>query len=382
MNRAPRPLLVLGMVLVALTLRPVIAGFGPLLPRVQAELHASAATMSLLTTIPLVCWGVFALVTPRLTRWRSPEVLIGLCIALIALGTWLRTGAALTPILLGTVLVGVGIAIVNVLLPSLLRRDFPRQLGLMTGLYSLAVVGGAALASALAVPLERTLGGWRGSLGVWAWLSGAALLAWVPAMLGRPARSAGPAPRGPSVWSNPATLPVTLYMGTQSLVFFTWLTWLARLLQDRGLSAEAAGALLSLGNLVQLPFTLSVPVLAARLGNVRPLVFGLVACNAAGLLGLTLWPAASPLPWVLLLGVGAGSAFPLALHLIAVRARDAAEVPRLSATAQGCGYLLAASGPFLFGALHDLSGGWSASLGALLLGTAAMLVTGLWAAQR
>lgn len=170
MNRAPRPLLVLGIVLVALTLRPVIAGFGPLLPRVQAELHASAATMSLLTTIPLVCWGIFALVTPRLTRWRSPEVLIGLCTALIALGTWLRTGAALPPILLGTVLVGVGIAIVNVLLPSLLRRDFPRQLGLMTGLYSLAVVGGAALASALAVPLERTLGGWRGSLGVWAWL--------------------------------------------------------------------------------------------------------------------------------------------------------------------------------------------------------------------
>ena len=382
MNRAPRPLLVLGIVLVALTLRPVIAGFGPLLPRVQAELHASAATMSLLTTIPLVCWGIFALVTPRLTRWRSPEVLIGLCTALIALGTWLRTGAALPPILLGTVLVGVGIAIVNVLLPSLLRRDFPRQLGLMTGLYSLAVVGGAALASALAVPLERTLGGWRGSLGVWAWLSGAALLAWVPAMLGRPARSAGPAVRGPSVWSNPATLPVTLYMGTQSLVFFTWLTWLARLLQDRGLSAEAAGALLSLGNLVQLPFTLSVPVLAARLGNVRPLVFGLVACNAAGLLGLTLWPAASPLPWVLLLGAGAGSAFPLALHLIAVRARDAAEVPRLSAAAQGFGYLLAASGPFLFGALHDLSGGWSVSLGALLLGTAAMLVTGLRAAQR
>ncbi|UTA49870.1 hypothetical protein MSS93_08445 [Deinococcus radiodurans] len=141
MNRAPRPLLVLGIVLVALTLRPVIAGFGPLLPRVQAELHASAATMSLLTTIPLVCWGIFALVTPRLTRWRSPEVLIGLCTALIALGTWLRTGAALPPILLGTVLVGVGIAIVNVLLPSLLRRDFPRQLGLMTGLYSLAVVG-------------------------------------------------------------------------------------------------------------------------------------------------------------------------------------------------------------------------------------------------
>lgn len=382
MNRASRPLLVLGIVLVALTLRPVIAGFGPLLPRVQAELHASAATMSLLTTIPLVCWGIFALVTPGLTRWRSPEILIGLCTALIALGTWLRTGAALPPILLGTVLVGVGIAIVNVLLPSLLRRDFPRQLGLMTGLYSLAVVGGAALASALAVPLERTLGGWRGSLGVWAWLSGAALFAWVPAMLGRPARSASPAARGPSVWSNPATLPVTLYMGTQSLVFFTWLTWLARLLQDRGLSAEAAGALLSLGNLVQLPFTLSVPVLASRLGNVRPLVFGLVACNAAGLLGLTLWPAASPLPWVLLLGVGAGSAFPLALHLIAVRARDAAEVPRLSATAQGFGYLLAASGPFLFGALHDLSGGWSASLSALLVGTAAMLVTGLWAAQR
>ncbi|WP_081909020.1 MFS transporter [Deinococcus sp. YIM 77859] len=376
----PLPWLILGIVLVALNLRPSIAGFGPLLGQIQAELHVKAATVSLLTTIPLLCWGVLAPLAPLLTRRRSSETVILLSTAVIGLGALLRVGPSLPWILLGTVLVGAGIAIVNVLLPSLVRRDFPERVGLMTGVYTLAVVSGAALASGLAVPLRTALGGsWRASLGVWVGLAAAGVLAWLPALFGRQTH-APRAAQGPAVWHNPYALPVTLFMGFQSLVFFTWLTWLPRVLQDRGLSAAASGLLLSAGNIVQLPFTLAVPILAARLQNPFPLVLGAAALIGGGLWGLLFAPG-WPLLWVLLLGAGCGSTFPLALVLIAQRAAHPAQVPQLSALAQGVGYLLAAAGPFLFGALHDWTGGWRVPLGFLLAVTALTLLTGWRASQ-
>lgn len=379
-THAPPFLLILGIVLVAFNLRPVVAGFGPLLAPIQRDLEVSAATVSLLTTIPLLCWGALALVAPALARARSAEVVILGCLALIALGAALRAGPTLPWILAGTLLVGAGIAVVNVLLPSLIRRDFPGRLGLMTGIYTTAVVGGATVASAVAVPLQGALGGsWRLALGVWAVLAVLGALAWWPAVRGRPVRSGlQPIPPG-RVWTNPAALPLTLYMGTQSLVFFTWLTWLPRILLDRGVSSAEAGVLLSLGNLVQLPFTLAVPILAARLPSARPLIVALSAVLATGLSGLLLLPQAPNVLWVLLLGAGSGSAFPLALYLIARRARDTAEAPRLSAVAQGYGYLRAATGPFLFGAVHDFTGGWTPPLILLLVLTGLVLATGWWA---
>ncbi|GBF06258.1 major facilitator superfamily protein [Deinococcus aerius] len=375
-------LLVLGLVLVALNLRPSLAGFGPLLGQIQAELGVSAATVSLLTTIPLLCWGLLAPLAPLLTRWRSSETVVLLSTGLIGVGALLRVGPTLGWILPGTVLVGAGIALNNVLLPSLVRRDFPRQVGLMTGVYTLAVVGGAAMASGLAVPLRRAFGGeWRASLGVWAGLALLGMLAWLPVLFGRQTRGGWGAPAGTSVWRNPYAPPVTLFMGFQALVFFTWLTWLPRVLQDRGLSPEASGLLLALGNLVQLPFSLGVPVLAARLRGARPLVVAISGLIAAGLLGLLLLPAAPPLPWVLLLGMGSGSTFPLALVFIALRASNPAQVPRLSALAQGVGYLLAASGPFLFGALHDRTAAWTTPLWFLVGCTGLVLLAGLWATR-
>lgn len=367
--------LILGIVVVALNLRPTIAGFGPLLAQIQAELQVNAATVSLLTTIPLLCWGLLAPLAPLLTRRRSSETVILVSTALIGVGALLRVGPSLPWILLGTVLVGAGIAIVNVLLPSLVRRDFPERVGLMTGVYTLAVVSGAALASGLAVPLRTALGGsWRASLGVWVGLAAVGVLAWLPALFGRQTHEPDAVQRS-SVWRNPYALPVTLFMGFQSLVFFTWLTWLPRVLQDHGLSAAASGLLLSAGNIVQLPFTLFVPILAARLRNPFPLVLGAAALIGGGLLGLLLAPQ-WPLVWILLLGAGCGSTFPLALVLIAQRAAYPSQVPQLSALAQGFGYLLAATGPFIFGALHDGTGGWSVPLGFLLACTVLTLVTG------
>ncbi|MDV6374436.1 CynX/NimT family MFS transporter [Deinococcus arenicola] len=375
------PWLILGLILVALNLRPPIAGFGPLLSQIQTELGVSAATLSLLTTLPLLCWGVLAPLAPLLSRRYSNETIILFATALIGLGSVFRIGATLPVILLGTVLVGAGIALNNVLLPSLIRRDYPTRVGPMTGLYTLAVVGGAALASGVAVPLMTALGGaWRSSVGVWIGLAVIGVLAWLPTVFGRQTHARALATGGPSVWQNPYALSVTLYMGFQSLVFFTWLTWLPRVLQDNGFTAAQAGLLLAFANVVQLPFTLAVPVLAARPKLLVPLAVGTALVSAAGITGLLLAPL-TPLPWLLMMGIGAGSTFPLALMFIAVRATNVTQVPQLSAMAQGFGYALAATGPFIFGALHDRTGDWHAPLLFLLAATAAVLVTGVAAGR-
>ncbi len=376
------PLLILGLVLVALNLRPAIAGFGPLLGEVQGEFRVSAATLSLLSTLPLLCWGLLAPLAPLLSRRYSNETIILCATALIAAGSVLRVGATLPVILGGTVLVGAGIALNNVLLPSLIRRDYPQRVGPMTGLYTLAVVGGATLASGLAVPLQTALGGgWRSSVAVWIGLAVLGTLAWWPAVRGRQTHARALNAGGPPVWRNPYALPVTLFMGLQALVFFTWLTWLPRVLQDSGFSAAQAGLWLALANVVQLPFTLAVPILAARPRLLAPLAVVTALFGAAGVLGLLLAPA-TPLPWMLLLGAGAGSTFPLGLMFISVRAAHPAQVPQLSALAQGVGYVVAAAGPFIFGALHDWTGDWHAPLVFLLVCTGLVGVSGVASGRR
>jgi len=381
-NATPTALLILGLILAALNLRPTLAGFGPLLSQIQQELRVNATTVSLLTTIPLLCFGAFAPVAPWLTRIRSSETVILGCLGLIVVGALFRVGPALPWMLLGTLLVGAGIAVVNVLLPGWIRSRFPLQAGVMMGVYTFSVVGGAALASGLSVPLRNVLGGaWRPSLGVWAGLALLGVVAWLPTALGRPSRASGPSLAAPSVWKNPAALWVTLYMGLQSLVFYAWLTWLPKVLQDHGTTLAASGTLLALGNLVQLPFTLAVPIWASRRADQRGLVLGTSLLVAAGLLGLLLLPTAPPLPWVLLLGAGCGGTFSLALILIVQRAQTPSQVPQLSALAQGVGYLLAASGPFVFGAVHDRTGQWTAPLWFLMVGTLLVFVTGLRAGK-
>ena len=381
-SATPTALLVLGLMLVAVNLRPTLAGFGPLLSQIQRELGVNATTVSLLTTIPLLCFGVFAPVAPWLTRFRSPETVILGCLGLIVLGALFRVGPSLPWILLGTLLVGSGIAVANVLLPGWIRHRFPARAGVMMGVYTFSVVGGAALASGLSVPLRNALGGaWRPSLGVWAGLALLGALAWLPTVLGRPPRATGFRVAASPVWKNPAALWVTLYMGLQSLVFYAWLTWLPKVLQDHGSTLAASGTLLAVANLVQLPFTLAVPVWASRRADQRGLVLGTSLLVAAGLLGLLLFPAAPPLPWVLLLGAGCGGTFSLALILIVQRAQTTSQVPQLSALAQGVGYLLAASGPFVFGALHDHTRQWNAPLWFLVACTVLVFLVGLRAGK-
>lgn len=378
----PTALLVTAIVLVALNLRPSMAGFGPLLAQMQHDLGATAGVMGLLSTVPLLLWGVLAPVAPWLTRRLSSETVVLACLLVLALGAALRAGPTLGVIMGGTVLVGAAIAVMNVLLPGLVKRDFPRHTGLMTGVYTMALVGGASLASGLAVPLRDALGGdWRHSMAAWAVFALVGALAWLPTLLAtRHHQAPLPGPRAP-LWKSPLAWQLTMYMGLQSLVFFAWLTWLPRLLQDHGLTTAESGWLLAVGNVVQIPVTLVLPILAGRMARQRGLAVATAAVTAAGLLGLLVAPTAAPIAWMLLLGIGGGASISLALMLNVLRARDNRQVAQLSAMAQGVGYLLSALGPLLFGWLYDVTARWEPSLWLLLACTVAMGVFGMGAGR-
>lgn len=371
-----------GIVLVSLNLRASIAGFGPLLSQMQRELHASSGTISLLTTLPVLAFGLLAPVAPMLARRLSTEAVILFALVGVTLGAALRAGPNLATILVGTLLVGSGIAMLNVLLPGLVTRDFPRHTGLMTGVYVMALTGGASLAAGAAVPLRDAFGGaWRPSLGFWALLALVGVLAWLPMLATQQHHSERSSLPASPLWKDAIAWQVTIYMGTQSLVFFAWLTWLPKLLQDQGMTPGASGLMLSLANLVQIPVTLLVPVVAARMPNQQVLVMGTAMFILAGLGGLLAAPMPLALVSVLLLGAGSGSAVALALSLIVLRAPDSRQVANLSAMAQGVGYLLAGMGPWLFGWLHDRTGHWDASLALLIGCTLLHLVSGLGAGR-
>jgi CP family cyanate transporter-like MFS transporter len=378
----PTALLVTAIVLVALNLRPSMAGFGPLLAQMQQELHATAGVMGLLSTVPLLLWGLLAPVAPWLTRRLSSETVVLACLLVLALGAALRIGPTMGVIMGGTVLVGAAIAVMNVLLPGLVKRDFPHQTGLMTGVYTMALVGGASLASGLAVPLRDALGGaWRHSMAAWAVFALVGAVAWLPTLLAtRHHQVPPPAPRAP-LWKSPLAWQLTMFMGLQSLVFFAWLTWLPRLLQDHGMTTAESGWLLAVGNLVQIPVTLVLPIVAGRMARQRALAVATAAVTAAGLFGLLVAPMAAPVAWMLLLGIGGGASISLALMLIVLRAHDNRQVAQLSAMAQGVGYLLSALGPLLFGWLYDASGRWEPSLILLLICTLGMGVFGMGAGR-
>jgi CP family cyanate transporter-like MFS transporter len=360
-------LLAPAVVLVAINLRPAVAGVGPVLPELRAGLALPGAAVAVLTTLPVLCFGLLALAAPRLARRYGIEaVLVGIMAALAAgvLGRVLGGPAALFA---GTVVAGGAIAIGNVLLPPLIKRDFPGRTGTMVGVYTMAVSGAAAVAAGLAVPLAAVSGlGWRGALGAWAVPAAVAALAWLPRLRGRTRPPRTP-PAGRSLLRDPLAWQLTVFFGLQSLSFYAVLGWLPSMYRDFGASPALAGFLLSLSGLVQIPVSLVLPGLAGRARNqVGHAVVG-TALIGAGLAGVLLAPMAAPYLWVVLVGTGQGACFALGLNLLVLRTRHVADTARVSAMAQSIGYTVSAAGPLLVGLLHDATGSWSAPLALLLV---------------
>jgi MFS transporter, CP family, cyanate transporter len=352
-------------VFTALNLRTAVASVPPLLDEMRADVPLSAAAAGALTTAPVVCMALGAPVAPRVARRIGTEAAVAALAATIAAGIALRLIPGVAPLFAGTIVAGLGIALGNVLVPSMIKRDFPGHVGLMTGGYTMAISGSGALAAALAVPTEEAIGhGWRPALAVWAIPALVAAVIWIP-FVARRAAGDGVAPL-PTLWRNRLAWQVTAFMGLQSLLFYSCLSWLPALLRSEGIDRGAAGALLSVMLLTAIPTCLLVPVLASRQRDQRAMIAITVAVYAAGLAGLLAAPDAAPALWATLLGFAQGAMLALAFLLFGLRAPDQEHSAQLSAMAQTVGYGVAAAGPLLIGVLREATGGWTVPIAVLL----------------
>jgi CP family cyanate transporter-like MFS transporter len=372
----------MAVLLVAFAARGPFTAVGPLLPRLQSEFGLATTTAAVLAAAPIVCFGVLAPFVPRLTNrvGLHRAVLVG--VALLGSGVLLRV-AGLPGLFLGSLVVGIGITVINVLLPAVTKSDFPGKLAIVTGLTTTALTLSASLGAGLAQPLATLTGGATGSLLLWGLPVLAALLAWAPlARRARPATIPQAQPALRSMLRDPVALAVTLFFGLQTLTFYTMITWLPTILHhDAGLSVSSAGSLVAVATALGGPTSFLVPWLAGRTASQGLWVVAVTAPMAVALLGLTVAPLAAPVLWTMLWGIGNGSSFPLAMILVLLRTRDSVQTARLSATAQCVGYLLAATGPLAAGALFDVTSSWTPGMAVLLGLLAAQLIAG-WAAAR
>jgi len=376
-------LMLIGIVLVAMNLRPALLSVSPLLNELERNLELSSAMLGVLTTLPVLCLGLAAPLAPRAARAIGDERTI-LCVLLVlAAALLIRPFIGVVGLFAGTALAGGCIGILGVLLPGLVKRDFPEHVGVLTGLYTMALCLGASIAAGATEPLRLYLGGnWQPALAFWLTPAIIAAVAWLP-QLARPTdtRATGSGQRPASLRNDPLAWQVTLYMGLQSSLAYSIFGWLPTILSDRGLSDVDAGLALSASILVQLISALAAPWIGGRCRDQRGVVATVMAVSLIGLLGCLYAPIASIWLWAVVLGLGQGGAFSMALTLIALRAADSHTAARLSGMAQGVGYILAALGPLLVGVLHDATGGWN-TVGALFTFIViAALVAGLGAGR-
>ncbi|WP_054685840.1 CynX/NimT family MFS transporter [Rhodothermus marinus] len=374
--------IVAGVLAAAANLRAPLTAVGPLIPHLQRDLSLSHTAVGLLTTLPLLAFGLGSFGASRLAaRFGMARVLL-LSMILLTIGELVRPFPAPFYLFIGTLLVGVAIAVDNVLLPAVVKESFPARLGVLTGLYLATMHLMASLASGLSVPMAETWGlGWEGALRCWALLAFVAALLWIPPAR-RSSPTTSPEPTRRSLpWRSALAWQVTLFMGLQSFFFYCMITWIPALAQDRGLSATTAGWILFAFLLAQLPLLFITPVLAERRPHQQSLALAAGLLTIAGVVGfmigkgVMLWSAA------ILAGAGAGMGFSLAMTLFPLRTRTPLRAADLSAMAQAVGYLLAAVGPTTFGFLYDQTHQFTASLGMLLGVTLLMLGFGVAASR-
>ncbi|GAA2506323.1 CynX/NimT family MFS transporter [Streptomyces longisporus] len=385
-------LLVLGIVLSALNLRPAITSLGALLEEVRHGLGMSGSVAGLLTSVPPLCFAVFGVTAPRLARRFGPGAVVCAGMVAITAGLLIRPYAGGTAgFLAASALALMGIAVSNVLMPVIVKRWFPDRVGSMTGLYSMALALGTAAAAAVTVPVTEALGGsWQSGLTVWAALAAAAVLPWTPFVRQRGAAPAEePAGRQEHARMEAPALRITrsrtawalaVFFGLQATAAYITMGWMAQIFRDAGVPAGTAGLLLAVTMVMGVPLAFVIPRVAARLPHQGPIVIALGACGLAGYAGLYLAPAAGAWAWALLLGV-ANCAFPLALTMVGMRARTGAGVAQLSAFAQSTGYLISIPGPLLVGVLYQHSGGWGLPIALMAALMVPQMVVGVLAGR-
>jgi len=357
---------------VAANLRPALTSVGPLIDMIRHDLNLSATAAGLLNSLPLFAFAAFSPLAHFGNRLGIERTLIAAMLVLIA-GIVVRSLGGGAGLFGGTLLLGAGIAVGNVLLPSVIKRDFPHRVGGITTAYAMVLALTAAIASGVSVPLARILpGGWESALVFWAVPAGLSIVLLalrVHSDAGAEGANKINAASAP-VWRSLLAWQVTVFMGLQSFLFYIVVGWFPSVLRDIGYAPEAAGWIITLFQIVALAATLAMPVLIRRRPDQRLLAVATPLLIVIAILGLVAVPGAA-LIWIVLIGLGTGPTLILSLAFIGLRASDHRQAAALSLMAQSIGYFIAALGPIAFGFLHDLCHGWTVPLLAL---TASLMV--------
>lgn len=377
--------LIIAIAAIAFNLRPPISSVGPLISEIRADTGLSNTLLGMLTTLPILAFGLLSVFTPLFTRRLGTEGTMTLALIILTSGTLLRVVPGTFPLFAGTIIAGAGIAFGNVILPGIVKKQFPTKTGLVTGIYSGMLGLGAAASSGLSVPLSQNLNfGWRWALGFWSIFSFLALLIWLPQL-----KQNFQVVTSRSLFSSLKQLSksglawnVAFFMGFQSFTFYIIIAWLPEVLQDRGISAIEAGWLLSLCQGVGVLGTFFIPALAERLENQKIPVLILIVLEILSLIWLMIPEAPFIGVVVSLLGFSMGGSFGMALLFIVLRTANSESANELSGISQSIGYTMAATGPALFGAVFDMTQIWTVPLFMLLFFSFLKLWVGMKAGSR
>lgn len=365
-----RKLLLLAVIiLVSLNLRPPLTGVGPLIGEIRLDTGLPNSLLGFLTTLPILAFGIFSVLTSLFTRKIGTEGTMAFALGLLTLGIFIRVIPSGFALFVGTGILGIGIALGNVLLPGIVKKQFPNKTGLVTGIYSGMLGLGASIASGISVPLSENIGfGWHWALGVWGFVSLFAFLAWLPQLKENMPVILKKSFRGSlrQLGSSPLAWQVAIFMGVQSFSFYILVTWLPEILIGRGMEASTAGWVLSVKQAAGVLGTFIIPAWAASRKRQRLPVVLIVVLEIISLFGLMVPSLSLVWVWGSILGFCLGGSFGMALLFIVLRSQNSDSANELSGMSQSVGYTFAALGPVLFGALFDWTQNWLIPLSLLV----------------
>lgn len=393
-------MLAIGIIFIAANLRSPLTAVGPVVDQIRNSLHISNTLAGMITTFPLFAFAGFSPFVPRLARKYGTGLVLFWSLVFLTFGIGLRSLFGEIGLFFGTAILGLSISVGNVLVPSLIKRDFSKRVGLMTGIYNASMSLFGAIASGVSIPVAVKAGlGWEGALGIWAALSFIALILWIPQVKrgkqkttiledvvnsdnnARRVSMEKQAINEVHLWRSPLAWQVTIYTGLQSMVLYCMYAWLPNILISQGMKSGDAGWMLSLCQLSSLPMGLIGSVLAGRRSNQRAMTIVASLCVLSGLLGVFLGETRLEFIWMVLLGSGTALTFSMSLIFFNFRTQNADQAAGLSGMAQSVGYLLASFGPIIFGLLHDITDNWTLPLIILIAIAVICLFAGLGASR-
>lgn len=389
LSKHPKPskkinwLILLGIIFVSANLRGPFTSVGALLTFIREDLTVSHALLGSLTTLPLIAFALLSPFVPKVSERFGMSWTVFVALLFVMIGAIVRSSYDVAGLFIGTALIGSGIAIGNVLLPAFVKMNYPLQIGMMTAIYGISMNVFGALGAGVSVPLASIPGfGWKGALGVWAIVAFVALMIWSPQLKGeRKALQSDPTPSQGSMWRSPLAWAITIFMGFQSFFFYTYATWVPDLLQTKGYSSSTAGWMLFIMQFSIIPMSFIIPLIAERMKNQTKMSMAVVFLFMLGTVCLMIdHPSLVPVAMIAI-GVGSGSAFSLSMMFFSLRTSKGREAAEISGMAQSVGYLLAAVGPILFGALFDFTNSWHAPLIMMLIIAGIIGIAGYQASQ-